>query len=84
MLTSNVVTVGTAVTRIVQAQGSPLIVDIHNESGQALYIGGTGIAVGTGFHIDSHEHFNMVIHPGNTLYGIANQPISVVVMGQQL
>ena len=84
MLTSNVVTVGTAVTRIAQAAGSPLILDIHNESGHAAYFGGTAITVGTGFHVDSHEHFNIVLHPGNTLYGISNQPASIIVIGQQL
>ena len=85
MLTSRAVSVGTAVTRVAEAAGGPLIMSIHNESGQAVYIGGTAVSTSSGFHIDQHEHFQLTLYPGNELYACTgSNTVSLICLEQQL
>ena len=85
MLTSRSVTVGTAITRVAGAGGSPLMLNLHNESGRAIYIGGTAVSTTTGFHIDQHEHFQFSLYPGNELYACtAANTASLICLEQQL
>ena len=85
MLTSRAVSVGTAVARIAEAAGGPLICELHNESGQAVYLGGADVTSVTGFHIDQHEHLHLTIYPGNELYACtAANTASLVCLEQQL
>lgn len=84
MLTSGAITVGTAVTKVAQAGGSPLLLDLHNESGQSIYLGQSNVTTSTGFHLDQHEHYQIHLHPGNSLYAISGNTATLIVMGQQL
>lgn len=85
MLESRSVTVGTAVTRVAEAAGGPLMMNLHNESGQAVYIGGTAVTTSTGFHLDQHEHLQITIYPGNELYACtASNTASLICLEQQL
>ena len=85
MLDSRSVTVGTAITRVAGAGGSPLMLNLHNESGHAVYIGGTAVSPTTGFHIHSHEHFQFSLYPGNELYACtAANTANLICLEQQL
>lgn len=85
MLTSRAVSVGTAVTRVVEAAGGPLLIELHNEGGHAVYVGGSDVTASTGFHIDQHEHLHLTIYPGNELYACtAANTSSLICLEQQL
>lgn len=85
MLTSRAITVGTAVTRVCEAAGGPLVMSLHNESGHAIYIGGVNVTSSTGFHLDQHEHFSLSIYPGNELYAVTSaNTATLIVLEQQL
>lgn len=85
MLQSRAITVGTAVVRVAEAAGSPLIIDFHNESGHDIYFGGPNVTSTTGFHLDQHEHLHLDLHPGNELYAVtAANEATLIVLEQQL
>ena len=85
MLVSEAYTIGTAVTKIAVAGSSPLHLNLHNESGQAVYIGDASVTSSTGFHIDQHEHFELTLYSGNELYACtAANTATLIYLGQQL
>lgn len=85
MLTSQALTIGTTASRVAVAGSSPLHLDLHNESGQAVYIGQSDVTSSTGFHIDSHEHFQITLYGGNEIYACtASNTATLICMGQQL
>ncbi len=85
MLSSRAVSVGTAVVRVAEAAGSPLLINFHNESGHDIYLGGSDVTPTTGFHLDQHEHLQMSLYPGNEIYACtASNVASLICLEQQL
>lgn len=85
MLTSQALSIGTAASRVAVAGSSPLHLDLHNESGHAVYLGQAGVTSSTGFHLDSHEHLQMTLFSGNELYACtAANTATLICLGQQL
>jgi hypothetical protein len=83
-LTSQAITVGITVTRIAQAAGSPLQLELYNNSQHAIYFGGSNVTTTNGFHLDKNLSYSITLYPGNTLYAIAASPAALNVLGQQL
>ncbi len=85
MFTSRAVSVGTAVVRVAEAAGSPLIIDFHNESGHDVYLGGPNVTFTTGFHVSQHEHLHLSLYPGNEIYACtASNVATLICLEQQL
>lgn len=83
MLTSRAVSVGTAVVRVAEAAGSPLIIDFHNESGHDVYLGGPDVTSTTGFHVSKHEHLHLSLYPGNEIYGCTAANVTTLICLEQ-
>lgn len=83
-LTTQLVTIGTAVTRICHATGGPLQLMIHSDSNTDVYLGGSDVTTSTGFHMRKEETLQFNLMPGNTLYGISTAPSPIILMEQQL
>lgn len=85
-LTNTQKTLSTTASKLVGAGGSPCKIIIHNEAGKNVYIGGSSaVTASNGFHIASHEMFDIDLMPGNELWAICESGTGdVVVLAQQL
>ena len=85
MLTSRAVSVGTAVVRVAEAAGSPLIIDFHNNSGHVVYLGGPNVTSTTGFHLKQDENLHLSLYAGNEIYACtASNVATLICLEQQL
>jgi hypothetical protein len=83
-LVTQLVTIGTAVTRICHATSGPLHLMIHSDSNTEVWLGGVDVTTSTGFHTRKEDTLQFNLMPGNTLYGIAATPAPIILMEQQL
>ena len=85
MLSSEAYEVGVTASLIAEAASSPLHLKLHNESGQAIYLGDASVTPSIGFHIDQHEHLDLTLYPGNKLYACTTaNTATLIYLGQQL
>ena len=72
------VTVDTSSTLIVAADNIPRTVYIHNGGGAKIYVGGTDVSTGNGFHIGNNESQDFFIPTNEKLYGVVASNTNVV------
>jgi hypothetical protein len=81
-IVSYVVNVGTVATRLVQAAGNPLHLNIHADDNQNVYLGGSAVTSASGFPIQKNEELSLSLFPGNTLYAVSATPSQVIIFEQ--
>jgi hypothetical protein len=79
------VTCTTTPTLILGNGESPLVVKVHNASGNAIYLGGGDVTSTTGYHLESTESLDITLVHSNSLYGVtASGSHAVTVIWQAL
>ena len=71
-LTSNVVTTNDSTAVLIKKAGSnPIKLNLHNSSGGVIYLGGANVSSANGYHISNAESLELILLPGNSLFGLA-------------
>lgn len=81
-ITSYTLNVGTTATRLIQAPGNPLNLNIHADSNQDIFLGGSAVTAATGFPLKQNEQLTLNLFPGNTLYAVSATPSQVIIFEQ--
>lgn len=72
-LSTQQITVGTAVTLIAGPDEMAQRIIVHNdESSQQIFIGDSAVSTTTGLHIDGKEEQTFVLNPGEALYAVVS------------
>ena len=74
-LTSGVVSIGTVATLIDgSASSNPIHLHIHNnDNSDAVFIGGPDVATTTGLQLVKLDSVDIILRPGNTVYGVSTK-----------
>ena len=77
-------TIGTAATvvdgvLIGASGGNPYKMHIkNNDNTDAVYIGGSGVTVDTGYRLDKLEALDLVVSPTDLLYSVSGKPGHII------
>ena len=72
-LTSGQTTVGTVAVQIDGADENPSFIHLHNnDNTKTLYLGGEGVTTSTGLALLKEDSIDLVLYPGNQLYGVTS------------
>lgn len=77
-VTSGQITVGTTATLIVSAVGNGERVHVFNEGGASVYLGPAGVTTSTGYELENRSGIELVLEPGESLYGVVATGTEVV------
>ena len=64
------VTVETTATLIVAADDQTRTIYLHNGSGGSIYLGGSDVTTGIGWHLQNNAYVEFVVPANQTIYGI--------------
>jgi hypothetical protein len=78
-ITSGHTTIGLTATVIDGTSPNPSRLHIHNnDQQQNLFIGGADVTISTGLLLEKQDSIELVLNPGETLYGVSSQGGHVV------
>lgn len=78
-ITSGQTTVGTVAAQIDGADDNPSFLRIHNnDNTKTLYVGGADVTTSNGLAILKEEAFDIILHPGATIYAVTSSGTHVV------
>jgi hypothetical protein len=84
-MTTAQISVTTAATLICAANAQSQRVTIHNnETSQQIFLGDSGVTISTGIHLDGKEERQIILNPGEGLWGVSANTNSVSVMIQKM
>lgn len=84
-MTTAQISVTTAATLLCAANSMSQRVTVHNnENSQQVFIGDSGVTTSTGVHLDGKEERQIILNPGEGLWGISSNSNSVSVMIQKM
>lgn len=84
-LTTAQISVTTAATLLCAANAMSQRVTVHNnEASQQVFIGDSGVTTSTGIHLDGKEERQIILNPGEGLWGVSANTNSVSVMIQKM
>lgn len=66
-------TVTATPSEIFHCRAEVCILSLHNHSGGAIYIGGTGVTATTGYQIANNGEFILTIYNEDKLFGVVSQ-----------
>lgn len=78
-ITSGQTTVGTVSTQIDGSDDNPSFLRIHNnDNTKTLYVGGSDVTISNGLAVLKQEAFDIILHPGATIYAVTDSGTHVV------
>ena len=78
-LTSGQTTVGTVAVQIDGADENPSFIHLHNnDNTKTLYVGGSDVTISNGLAVLKQESFDIILHPGSTIYAVTDSGTHVV------
>jgi hypothetical protein len=77
---SAAVTVATTPTLLLGADDLARHVYIHNAGGAKIYLGGSDVTTGTGYHLKNNEAVSIFVPARETIYGIVASDTHVATM----
>jgi len=84
-MTTAQISVTTSPTLLCAANAMSQRVTVHNnENSQQIFIGDSGVTTSTGIHLDGKEERQIILNPGEGLWGISANTSSVGVMIQRM
>jgi len=84
-MTTAQISVTTSPTLLCAANAMAQRVTVHNnENSQQVFIGDSGVTTSTGIHLDGKEERQIILNPGEGLWGISANTNSVGVMIQRM
>jgi len=84
-MTTAQVSVTSAATLLCAADAMSQRVTIHNnETSQQIFLGNSGVTTSTGIHLDGKEERQIILNPGEGLWGVSANTNAVSVMIQKM
>jgi hypothetical protein len=84
-MTTAQISVTTSPTLLCAANAMSQRVTVHNnETSQQIFLGDSSVTTSTGIHLDGKEERQIILNPGEGLWGIAANTNSVGVMIQRM